>query len=66
MAKRVELEVKRKIAHTFILTEKLPYEEIAEVTELPIEEIENLAEEKCMGLTDMERGRISEPILNQF
>ena len=43
MRNETELETKRKIAHTLILTGELSYEMIAEVTELPIGEIEALA-----------------------
>ena len=43
MRNETELETKRKIAHTLVLTGELSHEMIAEVTELSIEEIEALA-----------------------
>lgn len=43
MRNETELETKRKIAHTLILTGELSYKMIAEVTELPIGEVEALA-----------------------
>ncbi len=48
VVKRVDLEVRRKIARTFILRGELSYEKIEKGTELSIEEIEKLAEEQAL------------------
>lgn len=66
MINQADLAARKRIVLNLLKSGKLSYEEIAEVTELPLEKIESLAGEKCMGLTDMKMGKISEPILNQF